>query len=560
MTTTSRTGRRLGRGLAAVALLGLAVPVATVAAAPSAMAEKPGYSGFSTEATATPVLVEIYEPTVPIPASPQFELQFGYSKVEASTTSSAGRASYLWPGDSIGEGAKTVIDQFGLPEQIGGPIAAQGYPFQVNSGHPSDQESERDEPFPGMVMRTSAAADRTTASTGYSTDCQVERAPAEEGQEGEEAPGLPELPVPSGLPGLGGLTGAATKGGQERAGGGTAAKRDRRTRAAAGEDETSCELPAELAALVDFGGYVSTSEATNDGETVRSTSRAALSDIDLLGGVISISGVSSRTTAASDGTTGDPGAGAHYGTLTIGPAEFAIGPGGVEGGGEQQEIPGLPDDPEKALAELGVTITVPEPVTRRIGDQAISSAEGLIVEIESAKLRAMLDDVPFDDLVDQVPDETGQLKSLLGAAVHLAPRYVITLGSASTVVDTVDPIAAPPAAPTGNAGGNGAAGGGGATGGGSAAPTAAAPGGSAAPGVAADAPGNGATTGELTGAEQMGNGLPPLNSIPGALTLGGIIAAVAAGSWLRKIGAIALGGAGTCPHGLDSGLPDLRKA
>jgi len=44
------------------------------------------------------------------------------------------------------------------------------------------------------------------------------------------------------------------------------------------------------------------------------------------------------------------------------------------------------------------------------------------------------------------------------------------------------------------------------------------------------------------------------------LTFGGIALAAAAGTWLRKIGAIALGGAGACPHGLDSGLPDLRKA
>ena len=41
-----------------------------------------------------------------------------------------------------------------------------------------------------------------------------------------------------------------------------------------------------------------------------------------------------------------------------------------------------------------------------------------------------------------------------------------------------------------------------------------------------------------------------------ALGLGG---ALLAGSYVRKIGAMVLGGAGACAHGLDSGLPDLRK-
>ena len=43
--------------------------------------------------TATPVYVEIYEPTIPIPATPQVELQFGYTKVVADSSSSRGRAS-----------------------------------------------------------------------------------------------------------------------------------------------------------------------------------------------------------------------------------------------------------------------------------------------------------------------------------------------------------------------------------------------------------------------------------------------------------------------------------
>ena len=56
-------------------------------------------------------------------------------------------------------------------------------------------------------------------------------------------------------------------------------------------------------------------------------------------------------------------------------------------------------------------------------------------------------------------------------------------------------------------------------------------------------------------------GLPPLFSIPGAVLIGGI--ALAARRWQlarARPASLALGGAGACSHGLDSGLPDLRKA
>lgn len=547
--STTRVSIRITRSLAAAGLVALVLPFS--AGAP-AVAEDAAYSGFRTEVTATPLHIEIYEPTVPIPASPQFEFHLGYSKVEADTASSAGRASYLWPGDSIGEGAKTIIENLHLPEEISKPLAAEGYPFQVNSVAPSDQEQEADEPFPGMVMRTSASAEKTFAQTGYSTDCQVE--PQEqEGDDGGETPGLP------GLPELGALFGVGDDGSEAqqdtKAAQGKQAKQGK-----AEEPEESCRIPAELAALVDFGGYVSTSRSTNDGSTVATTARSALSDVELLGGLITVSGLHATSTASSDGRIGDPGGKAKYGTLAIDGQEFALGPDGVEGGGHSEPIPGLPDDPKKALAQLGVTITVPEPVTTRDGDRAVSELSALVVELDTTQLRSMLDDIPFDDIVDQVPDEAGELKSLLGAAVHLSPRFVFTLASATTAVDTVQGIELPtsPTTPNGSGGENtdtsGPSGGGGGGGGGAGGttpdvPVAAGPQG----GVPSDVDGN-------LDAEPTAAGLPPLNSIPGALTVGGIAAAAAAGSWLRKIGVIALGGAGSCPHGLDSGLPDLRKA
>jgi hypothetical protein len=61
-------------------------------------------------------------------------------------------------------------------------------------------------------------------------------------------------------------------------------------------------------------------------------------------------------------------------------------------------------------------------------------------------------------------------------------------------------------------------------------------------------------------AQPMSSGLPPLASIPGALLVGGLLLAAGVGWWLQKIGGLVLGGAGACTHGLETGVPDLRRA
>jgi hypothetical protein len=78
-----------------------------------------------------------------------------------------------------------------------------------------------------------------------------------------------------------------------------------------------------------------------------------------------------------------------------------------------------------------------------------------------------------------------------------------------------------------------------------------------APAPAGDA-GAAATTDVAT--EPVAAGLPPLASIPGALLVGGLVLASGVGWWLQRIGGFVIGGAGACAHGLETGIPDLRKA
>jgi hypothetical protein len=126
--------RRVVLPLAAAALVGAVLPLAAGGSGPALAAGKgdPGFVGYSTTATSSPLHIEIYEPTIPIPATPQAELEVGYAHVEATTSATLGRASYLWPGDAVGEGFKTIVEQLGLPAQLG----QDGYPVQVNAASP----------------------------------------------------------------------------------------------------------------------------------------------------------------------------------------------------------------------------------------------------------------------------------------------------------------------------------------------------------------------------------------------------------------------------------------
>ncbi len=480
--------------------------------------------------------IELYEPTIPIPAEPQAEMELAYTRIEAETGLARGRGSWVWPGDPVGEGFKTLADQLGFPPEVG----KQGYPFQVNSEHPSGEAEQQDEPAPGMVMRTSADAERVSAEVGYSPDGETGEPKPSDGGGGDapEPPGTPGLPSDQ-LADFGeAVTGSS----------GTTAEQDAGTPL----------LPPELAALVDFASYSSTSSADTGSTVVSTESRSVVSDVSLIGGVVVLEGVAAEMLTTSNGTRATAEGTRKLGTMSIAGNEFTVGPDGIEAGGERAEIPGLPDDPAKALKALGLQLSVAAPQEQSRGDEASGLATGLVVEIDTTQLRSKLRDVPLDDIVGAIPDETGELKSVIGAAANLSPRIVLTLGNAGTATDTVQALAIPGVPlDAGQAGaGTGAAGGAGTSGG--AGTTGAAPAG--APGAPADAGAAPSADGALTDAAPAGAGLPPLKSIPGLLLVGGIALATAAGSWLRKIGLLALGGAGTCPHGLDSGLPDLRKA
>ncbi|WP_148611589.1 choice-of-anchor P family protein [Nocardioides rubriscoriae] len=553
------TLRRVAGGFAAVAVVGAtlsvtAAPGQAVGGPATAAGKKPGFAGYSTSSTASPLKVEIYEPTIPLPAEPQAEVSVGYSSVLADSASSRSRASYLWPGAPVGEGFKTIVEALMLPPELAGPIAGQGYPVQVNAVFPSGPKQEADEPLPGMVQRAVAGDGTARAENASSTDAQAQDDDASgdggdggDGGGGGPIPGLPDLPGVPGLPATGGLTSLL---------GGGRADAAAPTKVAAGAPV----LPEPLAALVDVGGFTSVSK-TDSGDLATAQARSVASDITILGGLVTIDSVTTVSSATSDGKTGKGLGKATYGDVVIAGQRFAFGPDGFEAVGQGAAVPGLPAQGVDLLKELGITISVPKPTYTLDGDAASTAMQGLVVDFDLRVLKAKgggLTDA-LNTVIGALPDDQGvPIKSGLQAAVNAAPRMVFYLGTSFAGVDTSEAIAPPPPpaeAPTDDAT-DAAAGGGAAasSGGGSAAsPTDSGP-------VPAAPAGDAPTTEAISpvGADTV-PGLPPLLSFPGLLLYGGLLGAGIAGFFTRRLGLMALGGTGSCAHGLTSGLPDLRK-
>lgn len=529
----------------ATGLVALGLPVSQAAASEKSTE----LGGYSLSAISTPIRVELYESLVPIPSTPQFEVNVAYTKaLTSSGPASKGRSSWLWPGDPVGEGLKTFGEMLGLPPQL----TEDGYQLQVNSEFPGDTQSQKDEPFPGTVMRTSADEEQTIAKAGYATGGDVKEGGEKKSEEGDgDAPGAPGLPELPGAPAL-------TDGLKTLAGG--------KKVAAAEEDDPGTPGLEALAGVISAGGVQSLSKTEyGAGDSVTATGISRIGDLELLGGVITAESVKVVSTTTSTLTTSKSTNNVQVGGLAIGGVPFGFGSDGAVVGGQKQEIPGLPDEADEALAQLGVSFKLPTATKTEDGASGEQSVRGLTVEIDVATLRNQIDTAPVDSVLGEIaknlPDEAGPLKGLLGAPTQARPRIVIVLGDVATEAGAVEgfeldlpatpPAEEPPALESGDAAGGSV----GDLGGG--APTAGDVPVTASGDISGEVPAGDGTV--QTGLQQTA-GLPPLGSIPGALMIGGLALAGVLGWWMQKMGGLVLGGATACAHGLASGIPDLRKA
>lgn len=526
----SAARRRTKRAVAGLGALGL---LAAGSAAGLSPAQATEYGGFNTASTAAPLKLEIFEPAIPIPTEPQFELNFSYTRVLGdSGPSTTARASAMWPGPSIGEGLKTFGDQLGFPPAL----TAGGYPVQVNSAYPGDVTQQASEPLPGMIQRVNAGEKKTTAKAGYTGSGDLADGDAGDGTG----------------------AGAGTDPLDALQNGDLSALGDLLTGSKSGNDDNPVagNPMGALSLLIDFDGMTSVSSSTYDGETAISTATSRIGELRLLLGLIKMTGINVVTKVTS---TLDGGAKTSQvvdvGSMTIAGQKFSYGPGGFTAAGSTTPVPGLPDTVAGLLKQLGVSIEVPKPEITKSGASGKVDAEAVRITLDTKPLRSKLPSLPLDDLVNGLPDLPGQanlLKGLLLSLNTFSPKLVLHLGQASASATTVPAI---------DLGGSGAV-----------PPTTGSPGtGTGSTGNGDTGVGTGPTPGEVPpavdpGSQNPGNeikpiakGLPALGSIPTLLTLAGLALAGGVGWYLRQAGNMLFGGAAACAHGLKTGIPDLRK-
>jgi hypothetical protein len=528
MSNRPRNNRRT-RLLLTGGVLASMMPIAAGTAGTAHAEGEPSYGGYTASAWSSPVRIEVFEPSLPIPVDAgkaQLEFLMGYSKVLADSGMSSGRSSLFWPGDPVGEGLKTFAEQLGIPST---PLTANGYPVQANSQFPGDQTTQSDNKIPGSISRTTSGDRTAVAETGFSPDGELLGPDAEAGGSGGGG-GNPLSQLTDQLKNLlGGGLGGVKK---------TAA-------------------PANpLGVLVDVDGYVSVSRMSAVDGPIVAASRSTLGEVRLLGGLVVLGGVETSARVTSDGAKATSTGKATYGKMSILGQQFSIGPDGIEAAGTTAPIPLLKDLPAEALKQLGISIIAPEQVRTVEGDLAKSVSAGLEITIDTKILAPLLKALPAGALAELIPAQAGPLKGVVAGLSSLAPKVVLTVGAAQATVDTVPPIEAvapvppaaeqPPAAAAPQAPEAGSVG---------VPPVAGAP----APAGAAPV-GDGVPVGDLVDAAPASAGLPVLFSIPGILLIAAFAAAAVAGSAFRRIGAAALGTGAPCTHGLDTGLPDLRKA
>jgi hypothetical protein len=487
--------------LLSTVVLGLGSPV------PAARADT-SLGGYDATATASAVRVMVFEPSLPLPAEPQGDLSIGYTRSSTGTGPSArALASYLWPGDALGDGLGVLMSNEALD-----------YPVKVSSKYPATPDAPAENTAQltdGNGMTTSADGSATTSTvtglgvTGTNLGSGIGTGLCE--LLTDSCPEAPETPAP-------------------------------------------VEVPEPLALAVTMGHVRSQSTVTLKDHGIASAAHTRASGISLLGGLITIDSLDVRAEAESNGTKAETSGTSAISGLEIAGQKVRLGDE-VELGGTATDPPDLPLD---ALKDLGLTVEY-LPTTNEV-DHATGhlAAQGLTITVDIATLRDALRLTGAGDPLAPVLGQIPQLGPLLVGLAQLGSKIEIAVGDVSASAKANPAYVPPPPTddgtddetdqedPSGGGSGHGSVAG---TGGSVPDPGPAVP-------VSPDPGSIPVDTAPTT--PVAATPLPGLDRVPSLLLLGALVLAGAIG-WVFRTFGILLMGSPTCPMGLASGVPDLRK-
>ncbi|HEX4190252.1 MAG TPA: hypothetical protein VHZ06_04595 [Marmoricola sp.] len=536
--TASRMTKRVG---AAGIILGV-LALGSASSLTPAVAS-PDFSGFTTHAQATPLRIEVHEPAIPVPADPELELNFSYTKADGSSGPiGTARSSALWPGDAIGEGLKTFGEQLGLPSALL-TLTNGGYPVQANAQTPGGDPSQTQQFLPGNTGTAAASGTEALAQEGYGTTGDV--------VPGDPADGAGSTPPANPLAGLlkgdvSGLIGLLTA-----------------TKSGTTGGSTPIGSPlGVLSALISVSGMESVSSTTYDpdADSVVATATSRLGNVGLIAGLVQLTGVEVVTQTTSNIAGGAVNtSNVNIGGMSIAGQKFEFTGTGFKALGKTTPIPGLGDTAGSALKALGISFELGKAVATKDGPAGSITAEGLRITLDTSVLLTkipLLSSLPISQLVAKIPALPGQAAILPGLLIALGqahPRVDIVLGQSTTSAQTVAGISGgtssgPDGQTTTGSGGTGGSGSGPSTAGGPL------------PNEHAPTSGNGQPVSPVVpNIVPVASGLPKLGGLPTWLALLGIAIALGIGWYVRRAGLLVFGNAITCTHGLKSGIPDLRK-
>lgn len=113
------------------------------------------FGGFAASVSATPVQIELFEPQIPLPASPQGEADLSFTSATMSVgPTSTGTASTFWPGAALGNGFGTLTSALGLP--------SENYPVKAQASFPGGPATAQQTVGPA-AMNVSAGDTGVTA-------------------------------------------------------------------------------------------------------------------------------------------------------------------------------------------------------------------------------------------------------------------------------------------------------------------------------------------------------------------------------------------------------------
>ncbi|MBS2548055.1 hypothetical protein KGQ19_14390 [Catenulispora sp. NL8] len=576
-----RAARRGGAAVAAMTIGVLATPGVWASTAPSPTTPAPspadggaapGLGGWTISASAAPITMEIYDPKIPIPAQPgQPNLEFDLSYTRASYGSGptgAATASWLWPGDAIA---------FGLGQLFNSPNVK--YPILTNVQFPGATPDATMQPIPGSYMQSHTDANGSTSVSTFGLPLPG-TGPSLPGSAPTSAPSAAPSSAPPGL--LGGLLG----------GGGQSPLQ-------LPDLGTLIQFLTGQSALVDIQGERSQTSATVTNGKAVATAESDAGKLLLLGGLIEFDGLKVTSQSTSDGVKGTSTGNVDYGSMSVAGVTFGITANGIQTPAGLIALPQLPDTVNQLLAPLGISIALPaaSDVSKDTAGQMFS--HGLQVTIDTAKLKAMLPLTPvLNQLFAQIPPQLlaqlpAPLSTIIPTLPQLAPKIVLTIGSAKSQADASQAIdlsggttGGPTTQPSSGSGSgsssssSGTSGGsstGGSTTGGS--DISGTTGGSVGSGSVGGGTGGG-TVGGTTGGGTTGGSAggttgsmapsPPMQNVaakvspaafgglPGQLMLGAAVVACLAAWGLKKYSNLLFGGAG-CEAGHSTGVPDLRE-